>query len=334
MREHVQRDGDDVEVARAFAVAEERAFDAVRAGHQAELGGGDAGAAVVVRVQGDDGHLAVAEMTAEPLDLVGVRVRRAGFDGQRQVEDDLALGRSTPGLGDRFADLEGVVGLGEHERLRAEFQLPMGVRQGVGELTDELGAVDGHLEDLRLREVEDDLTLGRVGRRVEVDDRAMGALEGVDRAADEVFAGLDEDLDRDVFGDELLFDELAGEGELRVGGGREADLDLLEADAAEGLEELVLLRHVHRDRQGLVAVAEVDRTPAGRLLDAGVRPAAVGEADGLEGAVFLPGGIHGGRRSDGGKGGKGWRAWVWAPKSKKPTRKSGWVFSQRRETRT
>ena len=287
-----------------------------------------------MRVQGDDGHLAVAEMTAEPFDLVGVRVRRAGFDGQREVQDDLTLARGTPGLGDRFADLEGVVRLGEHEGLRAEFQLPMRVREGVGELADELRAVDRHLEDLGLGEIEDDLTLGRVGRRVEVDDRAMGALEGIDRAADEVFAGLDEDLHRDVFGDELLLDELAGEGELRVRGGREADLDLLEADAAQRLEELVLLRHVHRDGQGLVAVAEVDRAPAGRLLDASVRPAAVREADGLEGAVFLPGGIHGGRSSDGGKGGKGWRAWVWAPKSKKPTRKSGWVFSQRRETRT
>ena len=334
VREHVQRDGDDVEVARALAVAEERAFHAVRSSHQAELGGGDAGAAVVVRVQGDDGHLAVTEMAAEPLDLVGMRVRRAGFDGERQVEDDLALGASAPGLRDRFADLEGVVGLGEHECLRAELQLPLRIGQGVGELADELRAGDGHLEDLRLREVEDDLTLGRVGRRVEVDDRATGALEGIDRAADEVFAGLDEDLHRDVLGDELLFDELAGEGELRVRGGREANLDFLEADATEGLEELVLLRHVHRDRQGLVAVAEVDRAPAGGLLDACVRPAAVGEADGLEGAVFLPGGFHGGRSSDGGKGGKGWRAWVWAPKSKKPTRKSGWVFSQRSETRT
>ena len=273
-------------------------------------------------------------MTAEPLDLVGMRIRRAGFDGEREIEDDLTLGRSAPGLGDRFADLEGVVGLGEHERLRAEFQLPLGLRKIIGQLTDELRAVDGHLEDFFLRELEDDLALGRVGRRVEVDDRAMGALEGIDRAADEVFAGLDEDLHGDVLGNEVLFDELAREGELRVGGGRETDLDFLEADAAEGLEELVLLRHVHRDGQGLVAVAEVDRAPAGGLLDARVWPAAIREADGLERAVFLPGGFHGGRSADGGKGGEGWRAWVWAPKSKKPTRKSGWVFSQRCETRT
>lgn len=47
----VQRDGGDVEIAGPFAVAEKRAFDAVGAGEEPELGGGDAGAAVVVGVQ-------------------------------------------------------------------------------------------------------------------------------------------------------------------------------------------------------------------------------------------------------------------------------------------
>ena len=60
VRVEVQGDGDDVEVAGALAVAEERALDAVGAGQQAELGGGDAGAAVVVRVQRDDGAVAAA----------------------------------------------------------------------------------------------------------------------------------------------------------------------------------------------------------------------------------------------------------------------------------
>ena len=334
VREHVQRDGDDIEVTRALAVAEERAFDAVRASHQAELGGGDAGAAVVVRVQGDDGHLAIAEVAAEPFNLVGVRVRRASFDGQGKVQDDLTLRGSAPGLGDRFADFEGVIRLGEHKRLRAEFQLPMRSRQGVGELADELRAIDRHLEDLRLREAEDDFALGRIGGRVEVDDRAVGTFQGVNRATNQVFAGLDEYLHRDVLGDQIPFNQFAGEGELCVGSGREADLDFFEANAAEHLEHLVLFVHVHRDGQGLIAIAEVDRAPAGGLLDAGVRPATIRQADGLERAIFMPGVFHGGQKSDGGNGGKGWRAWVWAPKSKKPTRKSGWVFSQRSETRT
>ena len=50
MAVQVQRDGDDVQVASALAVAEKRAFHAIRASHEAELGGGDSGAAVIVSV--------------------------------------------------------------------------------------------------------------------------------------------------------------------------------------------------------------------------------------------------------------------------------------------
>ena len=52
--EEVEREVDDVDVAGALPVAEERPLDAVGAGEDAELGRGDAGAAVVVRVQRDD----------------------------------------------------------------------------------------------------------------------------------------------------------------------------------------------------------------------------------------------------------------------------------------
>ena len=51
---------DDVDVAGALAVAEQRALDAVGAGHHAELGGGDRAAAVVVRVQRQHDAVAVA----------------------------------------------------------------------------------------------------------------------------------------------------------------------------------------------------------------------------------------------------------------------------------
>ena len=41
LAEQVHRQRDDVDVAGALAVAEQRALDAVGAGHHAELGGGD-----------------------------------------------------------------------------------------------------------------------------------------------------------------------------------------------------------------------------------------------------------------------------------------------------
>lgn len=45
----------------------------------------------------------------------------------------------------------------------------------------------------------------------------------------------------------------------------------------------------HRVRQGLVAIAEAAREPAGRLLDGLVGPLPVGQVDGLEGRVLLRG---------------------------------------------
>jgi hypothetical protein len=101
----VQRHGHQVDVAGALAVAEQAAFDAVGAGHQAQLGGGDAGATVVVGVQADDHAVAAVDVAAEPFDLVGVDVRRGAFDGGRQVEDHLVLRRRVPDLDHRVADL-------------------------------------------------------------------------------------------------------------------------------------------------------------------------------------------------------------------------------------
>ena len=82
----------DVDVAGALAVAEQRALDAVGAGHHAELGGGDGAAAVVVRVQRQHDAVAVRTCAVEPLDHVGVDVRRVHLDRGRQVQDERRSG--------------------------------------------------------------------------------------------------------------------------------------------------------------------------------------------------------------------------------------------------
>ena len=67
--------------------------------------------------------------------------------------------------------------------------------------------------------------LGDRGGVVEVHDGPGRAGHGLEGAVDELVAGLGEDLDGDVVGDQVLFDELAAEVEVGLGGGREADLD-------------------------------------------------------------------------------------------------------------
>nr|GFD60050.1 hypothetical protein [Tanacetum cinerariifolium] len=73
--------------------------------HQPEFGRGDAGAAVVVRVEADHHAVAIADVPAEPFYLVGIDVRRRAFDCGGKVEDQRALGGRLEHIHHRLADL-------------------------------------------------------------------------------------------------------------------------------------------------------------------------------------------------------------------------------------
>ena len=62
--EEVERERDEVDVAGALAVAEERPLDALGARHQPELRRRDRGAAVVVRMDAEDDRVARARRAA------------------------------------------------------------------------------------------------------------------------------------------------------------------------------------------------------------------------------------------------------------------------------
>jgi hypothetical protein len=152
----VQCHGHQVDVTGALAVAEQAAFDAIGAGHQAQLGGGDAGATVVVGVQADDHAVAAVDIAAEPFDLVGVDVRRGALDGGRQVEDHLVLRRRVPHLDHRVTDFLGELQLGGAEGFRRVFEGPLGFRLLGGVFDEQLGGVDRDGLDAFLVLVEDD----------------------------------------------------------------------------------------------------------------------------------------------------------------------------------
>lgn len=115
LREHVERDRHDVEVARALAVAEERALNPVRARQNAELGGGYARAAVVVRVEADFDAVAVGDVAANPFNLVGVHVGLVVLHGFGQVYNQLVLRSGLPDVLDGLADFERKIKLGVAE---------------------------------------------------------------------------------------------------------------------------------------------------------------------------------------------------------------------------
>ena len=131
-REDVERQRDQVDVAGALAVAEQAALDALRSREHGELGAGDAGAAVVVRVDREDHRVAPVERAVHVLDLVGVDVGRRELHRGRQVVDHRAVGSRVPQRRHRVADLEHVVRLGQVEHLGRELEPDVRVRVAVG----------------------------------------------------------------------------------------------------------------------------------------------------------------------------------------------------------
>ena len=110
-------------------------------------------------------------------------------------------------------------------------------------------------------------------------DGLRGTLDALVGAFDQLLTALREHLDRHVVGDQVLGDDLADEVEVGLAGGREADLDLLEAHPHDLFEHAHLAGRIHRVDERLVAVAQVDRAPQRRVVDDDVRPRAIVEDD-------------------------------------------------------
>ena len=201
----------------------------------------------------------------------------------------LRRGRRLPDLGDRVADLLGEVELGAGEALRRVLEHPLGARVGRGDVADELRPLDRDGHDARLVQAEHHAPLHGRGRVVEVDDRALAAVQRLEGAADERLAGLGEHLHGHVVRDAALLDQHADEVVVGLRGGREADLDLLVAHRHQQVEHPELALGVHGLDQRLVAVAQVHAAPDGRAGERAGGPAPVGKGDRREGRVLLHG---------------------------------------------
>jgi hypothetical protein len=284
--EQVHGQGDHVDVAGPLAVAEEGPLDAVGAGQHAQLGRRDRAAPVVVRMEGQHDTVAPGDPPQEPLDGVGVEIRRVHLDGGRQVQDELPVGCGLDDVGDRLADLDGELRLGARVALRRVLVEDLRAAHRLLELPAELRGVDGDVDDARLVQPEDHPPLQDRGRVVEVHDGTPGAPHALVGPVDQLGPALHQHLDGHVVRNQVLLDQDAHEVVVGLGRRREPDLDLLEAHPHERVEHSPLARRVHRIDEGLVTVAEIDRAPAGSLRELPVRPGPVGELEGHERAVL------------------------------------------------
>jgi hypothetical protein len=278
--EQVEPQRHQIDVSGALAVAEQAALDSVRAGQQPQLGGGHAGAPVVVRVQAEHQAVPPGQVPVHPLDRVGVDVRHRHLDGGGQVDDQLPVRGRVDHLDDLGADLQRVLQLRAGVRLGRVLVVDVGVR-GVDlrVLLAEPRALGGDVRDAVAVQPEDHPPLERGGRVVEVHDGAPRAAQRLEGAVDQVLPALGQHLDRDVLGDQVLLDQLPDEVVVGLAGRGEADLDLLVAHLHQELEHPPLALRRHRVDQRLVAVAQVHRAPARRRLDVPGRPGAVRQVD-------------------------------------------------------
>ena len=120
-----------------------------------------------------------------------------------------------------------------------------------------------------------------------MEDGARRTFERLHRAGDELRPRLAEHLQRHMLRQQAIVDDLADEVEVRLRGGREAGLDLDEADVEQELEHAQLLVHIHGIDEGLVAVAQIDAAPARRGFEGAFGPRPVVQSHRCEGAVFL-----------------------------------------------
>src|SRR3954471_8380896 len=275
LRKQIHRQGDHVHITGALTVPKQRALDTICATHQPEFRRCDRTAAIVVRMQAEHDFVAVFHVAVEPLDHVAVHVRRVHFDGGGQIQDQLLVGGRADGIDDRFTDFEREVRLGTREAFGRILIADAGTRDAALQFATPACGVRGDLDDPRFALTEDDAALKLRRRVVEVDDGAWRAPEALEGPLDELFAALRQDLDPDVPGDQVLFDELADEVEIRLRGRRKADLDFLETDPEQHVPEPPLALGFHGIDERLIAVAQVDAAPEGRLYDALICPGAV-----------------------------------------------------------
>lgn len=255
---------DETNVTRPLAVAKKTALDTVGTGHVAQLGSGDSGTTVVVRVQTQHNAFAVLEVPRHPFDRVGIDVRRGHLDGSGKVNNQLALRRGLKRVGNGVANIDGIVELGASVRFRRV--LVVDLRVG-GDFLSVFEAPESTLDrdglDTFTVLLEDDTALQGRGRVVDVDNGLLAALQRLERALDERFtaletgcetsqithrsikANLNEDLDNNVVRNEVLVDEHPHKVELGLTGRREADFDFLVSHLDKQLEHALFLLGRH-----------------------------------------------------------------------------------------
>ena len=263
---HIERNGDDIDITGAFAVAEKSTLNAVSAREQSKFGVRDTAAAVVMRVEGDFKGIPAVQYLAHIFYLLCVNMRKAFLNGDGQIDDYLQVGSRLPDVDNGVAYLCCELRLGSGEALRGILKSEI-ARGLLAVFVQQLSAGNCDVDYLLLALAENLLALCNGGRVVQMNDSVLAAVKRLESLLDDVFAALGQHLNGNIVGDKILLDKRAAELVFSLGSGGEAYLYLLESDLDQLLEELQLFIKAHRNDKRLVAVAQIDAAPLGGFLD-------------------------------------------------------------------
>src|SRR5690554_9279 len=278
--------GYQVHVAGTLTVAHQGAFHPVRACHHAQFRGRHRTAPVVMGVQADADVLTVANVLANPLDLIGEHVRSRHLHRGWQVDNHRLALVGAPNVGYGVNHFCGKVQFGASEALRRILEGPDGLRVTSRDFLHQGSAIDGDLAYAVAVQAKHLLPLNRRGGVVHVYNRLLRAFQRLIGALDQFRAGLGEHLDFHIRWNAVFFNQFAAEIKVRLARRRETDFDFLEAKLDQQIEQTLLLGNGHRLDQGLVTIPQVNSTPGGSFFDNLVGPAAVFLGNRLEGNVF------------------------------------------------
>ena len=263
LRIQVEGEGHEIDVARPLAVAEQGAFHPFRPREQPRLRRSHGAAAVVVRMHGQNPALGEGEMLAHVLHLPGKNVGHCRLHRRGQIDDRLFLRRRRPDFQNGVAHLRRKFRLRGRETLGRIFEadVPLFLLR---EFLHELRARRRNRLHLFPAPVEHLFALGGRDGIVEVHHDVFRPLDRLKGAADDMLPRLGQNLHRHVVRDKPLSDQPPDKGKFRLRRSGKGDFDLLESDFDQKAEKFRLGILVHRLRQGLVAVPEVDAAPYGR----------------------------------------------------------------------
>src|SRR5690625_3979051 len=117
------------------------------------------------------------------------------------------------------------------------------------------------------------------GGVVKVHDDILCTFTSLEGAANQVLTRLNQNLDGDIFWNQVLLNDFTHEVEVGLRCRRETHLNFLVAHLHQQLEHAVLTCRRHRVDQSLIAIAQVNSTPLGCNFNLLIWPSAVRQRD-------------------------------------------------------